>query len=105
MQCSIIEQDDNAIIRVREVRMQSQLTVRLPDELEREMTSYAKRQHLKRSDVVRIALERLLRESYVKEENSPYKKVSGLIGVVTSGVNDLGSAHREHLLKRIKKNA
>ncbi len=85
--------------------MQSQLTVRLPDDLEREMANYAKRLHLKRSDIVRMALERFLRESYVREESSPYRKVSSLIGAVSSGVSDLGSAHREHLIKRIKKHA
>lgn len=85
--------------------MQSQLTVRLPDDLEREVASYAKRLHLKRSDIVRMALERFVRESSVREERAPYEKVSKLIGSVSSGISDLGSAHREHLIKRIRKHA
>lgn len=85
--------------------MQSQLTVRLPDDLEQEVANYAKRLRLKRSDIVRMALERFLRESSVREESSPYQKVISLLGVVSSGVPDLGSAHREHLVKRIRKHA
>jgi metal-responsive CopG/Arc/MetJ family transcriptional regulator len=85
--------------------MQSQLTVRLPDDLEREVSNYAKKLHLKRSDIVRMALERFLREPFVREERAPYEKVSKLIGCVTSGISDLGSAHREHLIKRIRKHA
>ena len=82
--------------------MQSQLTVRLPDNLEREISNYAKRLHLKRSDIVRIALERFLKET---EEQSPYERASNLIGAVESGVSDLGQSHRKHLLKKLKKHA
>ena len=85
--------------------MRSQLTVRLPDDLDREVTKYASRLRLKRSDIVRMALERFLKEPAVQEEGVPYRKVSVLIGSVSSGVPDLGSAHREHLIKRIKKRA
>jgi metal-responsive CopG/Arc/MetJ family transcriptional regulator len=85
--------------------MRSQLTVRLPDDLDREVTKYASRLRLKRSDIVRMALERFLKEPAVREEGVPYRKVSGLLGSVSSGVPDLGSAHREHLIKRIKRGA
>ena len=85
--------------------MRAQLTVRLPDDLDREVTKYASRLRLKRSDIVRMALERFLKEPAVQEEGVPYSKVSSLIGSVSSGVPDLGSAHREHLVKRIKKRA
>ena len=85
--------------------MQSQLTVRLPDNLEREISNYAKRLHLKRSDIVRIALERFLKETQIREEQSPYERVSNLIGAVESGVSDLGQSHRKHLLKKMVKHA
>ncbi len=85
--------------------MRSQLTVRLPDDLDREVSSLAKKLRLKRSDIIRMALERFFRESIVKEPSAPYNKVSDLIGSVASGISDLGSSHREHLLSRIKKNA
>jgi metal-responsive CopG/Arc/MetJ family transcriptional regulator len=83
--------------------MQSQLTIRLPEELEREDADAARRLRLKRSDIVRLALERFLSEPQVREEQSPYAKVKNLLGSVKSGVSDLGSAHREHLVKRIRR--
>lgn len=81
--------------------MQSQLTVRLPEELDREVTDTAKRMHLKRSDIVRLALEQYLREPRMLEEQAPYGNVKYLIGSLKSGIPDLGASHREHLVKRI----
>lgn len=83
--------------------MQAQLTVRLPEDLDREVADAAKRLRLKRSDVVRLALEQFLREPRVREEQAPYGNVKHLVGAVQSGVPDLGSRHREHLVKRIKR--
>ncbi len=85
--------------------MQSQLTVRLSDDIERELSSYARKLRLKRSDIVRMALERFFKESFIREEQSPYERVSNLIGSVESGNPDLGQAHRKHLIKKIKKHA
>jgi metal-responsive CopG/Arc/MetJ family transcriptional regulator len=85
--------------------MQSQLTVRLPEDLDRELANYAKRLRLKRSDIVRMALERFFGEPQVREERSPYGRVKHLLGSIESGIPDLGSRHREHLLKRIRKHA
>jgi metal-responsive CopG/Arc/MetJ family transcriptional regulator len=85
--------------------MRSQLTVRLPDDLDKAVAEHAKQLRLKRSDIVRMALERFFKESVVQEEGVAYRRVSGLIGSVSSGVPDLGSAHREHLVKRLKKRA
>jgi len=85
--------------------MQSQLTVRLSDDLDKGISSLARKLHLKRSDIVRIALERFLGESQGDEENKPYERVKNLIGSVAGGISDLGEAHRKHLLKKIKKHA
>jgi metal-responsive CopG/Arc/MetJ family transcriptional regulator len=85
--------------------MQSQLTVRLSDDLEKEISNLSKRLYLKRSDIVRMALEKFLDEFQVREESKPYEKVKNLIGTVSSGISDLGEAHREHLLKKFKRNA
>ena len=85
--------------------MQSQLTVRVPEDLERKLSRYAKKLRLKRSDIVRMAIERFLDETYVREEQSPYESVKNLIGSVESGIPDLGTAHRDHLLKRMRKRA
>ncbi len=83
--------------------MQSQLTVRLPADLDEAVTRAAKQLRLKRSDIVRLALEQYLQEPQVREEQSPYGRVKHLIGSIESGVPDLGSSHREHLLKRIRR--
>jgi metal-responsive CopG/Arc/MetJ family transcriptional regulator len=84
--------------------MQSQLTVRLPEDLDREVSSAAKKLRLKRSDIVRLALEQYLREPQVQEARAPYGKVKHLVGSIKSGIPDLGASHREHLVKRIRRN-
>jgi hypothetical protein len=38
------------------------------------------------------------------EDPTPYNKVKHLVGAVKSGVSDMGTSHREHLLKRMKRN-
>jgi predicted transcriptional regulator len=83
--------------------MQSQLTVRLPEDLDREVSNAAERLRLKRSDIVRLALEQFLHEPHVKEEQAPYGNVKHLLGSVKSGIADLGSSHRDHLIKKIKR--
>lgn len=85
--------------------MQSQLTVRIPEELKEAITNLAKRYRLKRSDIVRMALERFIEESQIKNLERPYNAVKDLLGSVSTGVPDLGESHREYLLKKFKKNA
>lgn len=85
--------------------MDAQLTVRVPDDIERGISLLAKKLRLKRSDVVRMALERFIKEAAGQEEGSPYDRVKGLLGSVSSGIPDLGEAHREHLLRKIKRHA
>ena len=85
--------------------MNSQLTVRLTDDLDKGVASLAKKLHLKRADIVRMALQRFLEGVEREEEGSPYKKVQDLIGSLHSGITDLGEAHREHLLKKFRKHA
>lgn len=85
--------------------MQSQFTVRLADDLERGIANYAKKLHLKRSDVVRMALQKFMKETPISEDQSPYERVSNLIGTVESGIPDLGQSHRKHILEKIKKRA
>jgi metal-responsive CopG/Arc/MetJ family transcriptional regulator len=85
--------------------MNSQLTVRLPDDLEKSISTLAKKLRLKRADVVRMALERFVKEAEGKEGSSPYDRVKSLLGSVSSGISDLGESHREHLLKAFKRHA
>jgi hypothetical protein len=87
------------------MNMEGQLTVRLPEELNRGIAVLAKRLHLKRADIVRMALEKFLEESQGVRERIPYESVKHLLGSVSTGVKDLGESHREHLLKKLKRNA
>jgi Arc/MetJ-type ribon-helix-helix transcriptional regulator len=85
--------------------MKGQLTVRLSDELEAGVETLARKLRRKRSDVVRIALERLLLEEEGAAGDTPYERVKDLLGSVESGIADLGSNHREHLKSRFSRNA
>ena len=85
--------------------MNTQLTVRLPDTLEKDIAMLARKLRIKRSDIVRIALEKFVRQAAGEEEDSPYDRVKGLLGIVSSGISDLGESHREHLLRKFRRNA
>jgi metal-responsive CopG/Arc/MetJ family transcriptional regulator len=78
------------------------LTIRLPKDLDRELSALAKKLRLSRSDVVRMALQKFTIE-FEESGNRPYEKVKNLLGVVESGIPDLGSDHRKYLLERIKR--
>jgi len=85
--------------------MQSQLTVRLSDDLDKGVATLAKKLHLKRSDIVRMALQRFLESVAGEAESSPYERVHSLIGSLHTGISDLGESHRKHLLNRFRKHA
>lgn len=85
--------------------MKAQLTVRIPDELDQELSAVAQTLRLKRSDVVRLALEKFVADSRSGAEQRPYHKVKDLVGSIASEIPDLGEKHREHLLARIGKHA
>ncbi len=78
------------------------LTIRVPKDLDKELTTISKKLHLSRSDVVRMAL-RKFADEFEEDGLHPYEKVKNLLGVVESGIPDLGSDHRKHLLERIKR--
>jgi hypothetical protein len=83
--------------------MPGQLTVRLSSELEAGIEALSRRYRRRRSEIVRLAVARLIREETGKGAPSPYDRVKNLMGVVESGVPDLGEAHREHLLRRFRR--
>lgn len=83
--------------------MGGQLTIRLPERLEMDVMGLAKKHHLKRSDIVRMALERLVQREAEGEDDRPFDRVQHLLGSVESGIADLGSCHRERLAERKKK--
>lgn len=86
--------------------MSRQLTVRMPDDLADALAKAAKRARRSRSDLVRLALERYLETSPGNghaESERPIDRVRDLIGSIDSGVSDLGTNHREHVLERIRR--
>lgn len=85
--------------------MKGQLTVRLTDELEEGVALLARKLRRRRSDVVRLALERFIQEEGQAGEDRPYDLVKDLLGTVESSVPDLGSEHREHLRSRFRRDA
>jgi len=79
-----------------------QLTIRMPEEYIHKIEQIAKSSGLKKSDVTRMAIRKFLEEYSVDETTDLYSKAKDLIGVVESGIPDLGQNHRDHLLKKIK---
>ncbi len=79
--------------------MQSQITVRLDEDFHEQIANVAKRLRRKRSDIVRLALEKFISEIDGLNESKPYDQVKGLIGSVSSGIPNLGEAHREYHIK------
>ncbi len=85
--------------------MKSQITIRLPEDLEEDLNVMSQRFRLKRSDIVRMALEKFVREFKGEKEGKPYDKVANIIGTISSGLPDLGTSHRKYLLKKIRSHA
>ena len=79
--------------------MQSQITVRLDEEFHEQITIVAKRLRRKRSDIVRLALEKFISEIDELKESKPYDQVKGLIGSVSSGIPNLREAHSEYHIR------
>jgi predicted DNA-binding protein len=79
-----------------------QVTIRIPDEDLSMIKQIAKSTGLKKSDITRMALKKFI-EEYTKEtEKNYYSKAKRLIGVVESGISDLGQNHRKYLIRKIK---
>ena len=79
--------------------MDSQVTLRLSSDLIVRLDEASKKMRRYRSDVIRLALEQFLT---VDSDDKPYDRMKDLIGSYESGIADLGTNHRDHLLKRIR---
>jgi metal-responsive CopG/Arc/MetJ family transcriptional regulator len=90
-------------IELRRPAMHSQITVRLDEKFNEQIDRVAKKLRRKRSDIVRMALENFLSEVDGLEETKPYERVKELIGSVSSGIANLGEAHRDYLIDKLKK--
>jgi len=82
-----------------------QITVRMPDEYKEKINMLAKKMGLKKSDIARLAVKRFIEEHLSHDRRTPYQKVSHLLGVVESGIKDLGQRHREYVIQRIRENS
>ena len=86
--------------RIRLLKMESRLTLRLPAALAEKLNRLAMRMERTRSDVVREALEQFLDPGI---NVRPIDRVRDLLGSVETGVSDLGQRHREHLTRRLRR--
>lgn len=80
------------------------ITVKIPDEFDKQIRDMMEKLKLRKSEIIRLALEQFFRE-HSQSVESPYPKVENLIGIVESGIPDLGTHHRKHLAKRMKREA
>jgi len=78
------------------------VSIILSDDLEDDLDALSKRLRLKRSDIVRMALDKFIKEFKASERTKPYVKVANIIGSVSSGIPDLGGIHRKYLVNKIK---
>ena len=82
--------------------MADQLTLRLPAALSLAVAREAAKRGVTRSDVVRMALLRYLEEEAATDLR-PFDRVKDLLGTVRSGIPDLGTRHREHLVRKLRR--
>ena len=79
-----------------------QITIRMPEEYFFKIEQIAKSSGLKKSDITRMAIRKFLEEYAGGEKTDLYRKTKHLIGVVESGITDLGQNHRKYLINKIK---
>jgi hypothetical protein len=80
----------------------TQLCVRIDDRLGALLEARARSLGLRRSDVVRRALEREVGAASVGDQAPLLERMGELVGSVDSGIPDLGSRHREHIIERLR---
>jgi predicted DNA-binding protein len=85
--------------------MQEQLSIRLPSTLAERLSVVSERLQRSRAQLVRMALERFFEEMEPPSAGRPIDRVRDLVGSVATGVDDLGEAHRKHLLSRFRGSA
>ncbi len=78
-----------------------QFTIRMPEEYLSKIEQISKSTGLKKSDITRMAIRKFIEEYSDDNEKKPYLKARRLLGVIESGISDLGQNHRKYLLKRI----
>ena len=79
-----------------------QLTIRMPKEYLTQIDQIAKATGLKKSDITRMAIKNFIEAHGNEEDLNLYRKAKSLIGVLESGIPDLGQNHRKYLVQKIK---
>jgi len=74
----------------------------LTDEYLARIEEIAKSIGLKKSDVIRMAIKKFIEEHSDEKKINLYNKSKNLIGVVESGISDLGQNHRKYVIQKIK---
>jgi metal-responsive CopG/Arc/MetJ family transcriptional regulator len=79
-----------------------QFTIRMPEEYFAKIEQIAKSSGLKKSDITRMAIRKFLEEYSSEKEADLYSKAKRFVGVVESGISDLGQNHRKYFIKKIR---
>ena len=79
-----------------------QLTIRVPDEYMAGIEKIAAVTGLKKSDITRMAIKKYIEAHAAEKEINNYGRAKDLIGVVASGISDLGKNHRDYLIQKIR---
>jgi Arc/MetJ-type ribon-helix-helix transcriptional regulator len=82
--------------------MATQISLRLPESLFRRLDREARKRRVRRSDLVRTALEAFLDGEAPLAGDRPYTRVRDLVGRLSGGPPDLGERHREYLRALIR---
>jgi metal-responsive CopG/Arc/MetJ family transcriptional regulator len=80
--------------------MDSQLTVRLPEDLRKALDRASRQTGLKSSEIMREALRGYLNLQR-KRGDRPAARVRRLIGSLETGVPDLAEKHREYVIESL----
>lgn len=81
--------------------MEAQISVRLHEPLLKRLNREARKRQVRRSDLVREAIEAFLSREAAGINNLPYERVRDLVGSLSGGPPDLGEQHRKYLLDLI----
>jgi hypothetical protein len=81
--------------------MESQVTVRIPEDLKRALDEASRSMQRKSSEIVRIALRAFLEGGHGAIPR-PEGGARGLLGSLESGVPHLAERHREYIIESLK---
>ncbi len=81
--------------------MESQVTVRIPEDLEMALDEAAHRMQCKSSEIVRMALRAFL-QGAPGMKTRPADRVGGLVGSLESGMPHLAERNREYIVESLE---